>query len=60
MDPRGLRVTRDEYFSLSTYIKQLFLVIFCAKTAEIGSVMGQDNRVGRHSHMADVNIEIVM
>ena len=29
MDPRNMRVTKNAYFSLLTYAKQLVLVIFC-------------------------------
>ena len=34
-DPRGLRETQTEYFSLITHTKQFFLVLFCDTTAGI-------------------------
>ena len=34
MDPRGLRVTQNAYFSLLTHTKKLLLVTFCDPTAE--------------------------
>ena len=34
MDPRGMRVTQNEYLSLLTHTKQLLLVTFCDLTAE--------------------------
>ena len=36
MDPKGLVVTKNAYFSLLTHIKQLLLVTFCDPTAGIG------------------------
>ena len=36
MDPRGLRVTQNAYFSLLTLTKKLLLVTFCDLTAETG------------------------
>ena len=36
IDPWGLGVTQNEYFSLSTHINQLLLVVFCDMTAGIG------------------------
>ena len=35
MNPRGMRVTQNAYFSLITYTKQLLLVTFCYTTAGI-------------------------
>ena len=35
MDPRGLWVTQNAYFSLSTQTKKLLSVTFCDTTAEI-------------------------
>ena len=37
MDPRNMRVTKNAYFSLLTYAKQLVLVIFCDTIAGIGN-----------------------
>ena len=36
MDPRGLRVTHNAYFSLLTHTKKLLLVTFCDLTAKTG------------------------
>ena len=36
MDPSGLRVTRNAYFSLLTHTKKLLLVTFCDLTAKTG------------------------
>ena len=37
MDPRGLRVTQNAYFSLLTHTKKLLLVTFCYTPAGIGA-----------------------
>ena len=47
MDPEGLRVTQNAYFSLLTHTKQLLLVTFCDMTAGIVSVMGQTGQTGQ-------------
>ena len=36
MDPKGLRVTQNAYFSLIRHTKQLLSVTFCDATAGIG------------------------
>ena len=36
MNPRNLKVTLNEYYSLTTHTKQLLLVTFCDKTAGSG------------------------
>ena len=43
MEPKGLRVTKNEYFSLLKHTKQLLLVMFCDTTAEIWNLkVGHD------------------
>ena len=37
MDPRGLRVTQNAYFSLLTHTKKLSLVTFCDTIVGIGA-----------------------
>ena len=55
MDPRGLRVTQNAYFSLLTLTKKLLLVTFCDPTAETGVSFrthgwnGTDGRMDRQT-----------
>ena len=42
MDPRGLRVTKNAYFSLITHIKQLLIVIIVIQLQEFA--VGWDSR----------------
>ena len=57
-------MAKNAYFSLSTHIKQLLVVTFCAMTAGIGSGMGQagrrdgwdDGTYGR----TDFNVDMIM
>ena len=59
MDPWGLRVTQNAYFSLLTHTKQLLLVTFCDTTAEIGS--DKERLDGRTPYgQADMRVEIVI
>ena len=65
MDPRGLRVTQNAYFSLLTLTKKLLLVTFCDPTAEIGVSFwthGWTERNGteRTDGQTDVKVEIVI
>ena len=65
MDPRGLRVTQNAYFSLLTLTKKLLLVTFCDPTAETGvsfQTHGRTERNGRNGTdgQADVKVEIVI
>ena len=48
MDPRGLVVTKNVYFSLLTHTKQLLLVTLCHTPAGIGN-----SKVGRDAADAD-------
>ena len=54
MDPRGLRVTHNAYFSLLTHTKKLLLVTFCDPTAKTGFIFwtnatdGMDGTDGTH------------
>ena len=61
MDPRGLRVTQNAYFSLLTLTKKLLLVTFCDPTAETGVSFWTHewNRNGTNG-LADVTVEIVI
>ena len=54
---RGLRVTKNAYFSLLTHTKQLLLVTFCDKTARSG-VRFQTHGT-RTDGQTDVKVEIV-
>ena len=54
MDSRGLKVTKNAYFSLLTHTNQLLLVTFCDTIAGIGSV------TGRKDGQTDMKVEIVM
>ena len=49
MDPMGLRVTHNAYFSLVTHTKKLLLVTFCVPTAKKGvsfRTHGTDGQTG--------------
>ena len=63
MDPRGLRVTQNAYFSLLTLTKKLLLVTFCDPTAETGVSFwthGQTERTDGTDGQTDVKVEIVI
>ena len=67
MDPRGLRVTKNAYFSLLTLTKKLLLVTFCDPTAETGVSFRTDGRNGTERNgtdgtdgQTDVKVEIVI
>ena len=63
MDPRGLRVTQNAYFSLLILTKKLMLVTFCDLTAETGLSFlahGTDGRTERTDGQTDVKVEIVI
>ena len=48
MDPRGLRVTHNAYFSLLTHTKKLLLVTFCDPTAKTGVTFWTHTRTERN------------
>ena len=50
MDPKGLRVTQNAYFSFLTHIKQLLLVTLSHTPAGIGN-----SKVGRDADAADAD-----
>ena len=67
MDPRGLVVTKNVYFSLLTHTKQLLLVTFCDMLAGIevsfwadgtGRMDGRTD--GRTDGQTNVEVEIVI
>ena len=63
MDPSGLRVTQNAYFSLSQHTKQLLLVIFCDMPAGIEVSFRTDGGRGRTAEaegQTDVEVEIVI
>ena len=56
-------MTKNAYFSLSTYIKQLLLVTFCDTTAGIGVSFRTDARTDggqTEEGQTDVEVEIVI
>ena len=62
MDPRGLRVTHNAYFSLLTHTTKLLLVTFCDLTAKTGVSFQTHGKDGtyRLDGQTDVKIEIVI
>ena len=60
MDFRGLRVTKDAYFSLLIHTKQLSLVTFYDTTTGIGSMMIQTGGDGMQKGNTDMKFEIVV
>ena len=63
MDPRGLRLTKMEYFSLFTHTKQLLLMTFCHTSAGIEVNVRTQGRTegtmdGRNHGQTDVEVEI--
>ena len=67
MDPRGLRVTHNAYFSLLTHTKKLLLVTFCDLTAKTGVSFWTDgterterNGTDGTDGQTDVKVEIVI
>ena len=59
MDPRGLAVTPNAYFSFSKHIKQLLLVTFCDTSAGIGASFRTDERRTEEGQ-THVEVEIVI
>ena len=59
MDPRGLKVTQNAYFSPLTLTQKLLLVTFCDPTAETGISFQPDGRNGTDGQ-TDVKVEIVI
>ena len=62
---RGQRLTKYTYFSLLTQTKQLLIVKFCDKTAEIEPRFRTRERTdkqmnGRKERYLDVKVEIVI
>ena len=58
MDSRGLRVTKNAYFSHLKLIEKLLFVAFCDPTAETGVSFRTDG--GRMAEgQTDVRVEIV-
>ena len=53
MDPRGLRVTHNAYFSLLTHTKKLLLVTFCDPTAKTGVSFWTHGRTERKQKRMD-------
>ena len=49
MDPKGLRVTQNAYYSLLTPTKQLLLVAFCDTPARIEDSFRTDGGGGRRT-----------
>ena len=61
MDPRGLRVTQNAYFSLITHTKQLLLVTFSDTTAGIGASFWTDAQQRTAAEgQTDLEVEIVI
>ena len=60
MDPRGLRVTQNAYFSLLTHTKKLLLVTFCDPTAETGVSFQTDGGRTEAEGQTDVEVEIII
>ena len=59
--PRGLGVIQNPYFLLSKYSKQLLLVTFCYKPAEIEvSFRMHGRKDGKTDGQTDVEVEIVI
>ena len=48
MDPRGLRFTKNTYFSLLSHTKELLVVTFCDKTAGIEASSRTHRQADRH------------
>ena len=60
IDPRGLRVTQNAYFFLSTHTKKLLLATFCDTIAET-EVSFRTHDARNHGHtdeQTDVTVEI--
>ena len=53
MDPRGLKVTQNAYFSLLTHTKKLLLVTLCDTTAEIEVIFGHMEPDGQTDGQTD-------
>ena len=61
MDPRGLVVTKNVYFSLLSHTKQLLLVTFCDMTAGIGASFQTQRQTERQTDgQIDMEVEIVI
>ena len=61
MDPRGLRVTQNAYFSILTHTKKLLLVTFCDLTAETRVSFWTHKEWNRNMDgQTDVTVKIVI
>ena len=61
IDPRGLVVTKNVYFSLLTHTNQLLLVTLCHAPGGIGnSKVGRDVTPTQTEGQTDMKVEIVM
>ena len=60
MDPKGLRVTQNAYFSLLTLTKKLLLVTFCDPTAETGVTFWAHGQTNGMDGQTDMKVEIVI
>ena len=65
MDPRGLMVTKNAYFSRLTHTKQLLLMTVCNTTSGIGVSFRTDARTHARTDeeeegQTDVEVEIVI
>ena len=61
MDPKGLVVPKNAYFSLLTHIKQLLLVTFCYMTpGNEASFRTHARTEPRTDEQTDVEVEIVI
>ena len=60
MDPRGLRVTKNAYFSILTHTKKLLLLKFCDLTAKtvVSFRTHEQNRRERTDGQTEVEVEI--
>ena len=58
MEPRGLKVTQNAYFSLLTHTKQLLLVTFCHPTAGIVKWDGTDGRRRRSKDGRRIDMKV--
>ena len=59
MDPRGLRVTHNAYFSLLTHTKKLLFVTCCDPIAKTGVAFWTHTRNGKDGQ-TDVKVETVI
>ena len=59
MNPRGMKVAQNAYFSLLTHTKQLLLVTFCYQTAEIVKWDKTEWMNTDGLHKTDMKVEII-